>query len=176
MELMKKLFTTACYVGIHERPYTDFEKLNELQAKNYGDEKTAQHYNNDKQARELIHYIAKSEEETALYKIRNSEFIAVAADGFTDSANIEEESYFVSYENYKPVVEFVKMAEVEGRTNAQGLKDNFLKTFDKLEVNPKLKCVHLATDGLSVMRNMCGLVRNEIQWLLKVHHVHHAAV
>lgn len=37
-DLMKKLFTTAFFVAKNEKPYTDFVKLIELQAANYGDE------------------------------------------------------------------------------------------------------------------------------------------
>ena len=56
-DLMKKLFTTAFFVAKNEKPYTDFVKLTELQAANYGDEILTKHYNSDKQANEFIHYI-----------------------------------------------------------------------------------------------------------------------
>lgn len=175
MELMKKLFTTAFYIGKHEKPFTDFVKLTELQAKNYGDEVTREYYNNDKQAKEFIHFIAKSESETKLENINRSEFIGVAVDGSTDSANLEEESYFVSYldEAYEPHVDFVKVVSVDGRATAQGLTNCFFDTFVELGIDVKNKCVQLATDGPHVMKNMCKLVRNEIEWLLEFHCANH---
>ena len=174
-DLMKKLFTTAFFVAKNEKPYTDFVKLTELQAANYGDEILTKHYNSDKQANEFIHYIAKHESDTKLRKINSSEFIAVALDGSTDSANVEEESYFVSYldEDCEPCIDFVKIVGVEGRATAQGLADGFFATFSTLDVDVKSKCVQLATDGPHVMKNMCKLVRNEIKWLLEFHCANH---
>ncbi|KAK6181949.1 hypothetical protein SNE40_009725 [Patella caerulea] len=58
LDIMAKLFTTAFYIGKHEKPYTDFIKLNELQNKNYSDN-ISKHYNSDKQARNFIKYIAQ---------------------------------------------------------------------------------------------------------------------
>lgn len=75
---------------------SDELELTELQAANYGDGILTKHYNNDIQAKEFIHYIAKHESDTKLTEITGSEFIAVALDGSTDSANIEEKSSFVS--------------------------------------------------------------------------------
>ena len=45
IDLMKKLFTTAFFVAKNEKPYTDFAKLTELQAANYGDGILTKHYN-----------------------------------------------------------------------------------------------------------------------------------
>ena len=66
-----------------------------------------------------------------LHMINGSEFISVALDGSTDSANIEEESYFVSYrdEDYEPCVDFVKIVGVERRATAQSLQMAFLQPF-----------------------------------------------
>ena len=44
-DLMKKLFTAAFFVAKNEKPYTDFVKLTDLQAANYGDEILTKHYN-----------------------------------------------------------------------------------------------------------------------------------
>ena len=110
INLMKTLFTTAYFVAKNEKLYTDFAKLTELQAANYSDDILTKHYNNDKQANEFIHYIAKHESDTKLHKINSSEFIAVALDGSTDSANIEQECYFISHldEDYERCVDFVE--------------------------------------------------------------------
>ena len=173
MELMKKLFTTAFFIGKHEKPYTDFVKLTELQAKNYEDEMLTEHYNSDKQAKEFIHFIARSESEQKLEKISSSEFIGTEVS--TDSANLEQESYFVSYvdELYESHTDFVTITSVEGRATAQGLTDCFFDTFTELSVDVKGKCVQLGTDGPNVMKNMCKLVRTEIKWLLEFHCANH---
>lgn len=105
-----------------------------------------------------------------LHKINGSELTAVALDGSRDSANIEDESYFISYlDEDKPSVDFVKIIGVDRRATTQNLADGFFATFSALDVNVKRKCVQLATDGPHVMKNMCRLVRNEIKWLLEFH-------
>ncbi|PFX24852.1 52 kDa repressor of the inhibitor of the protein kinase [Stylophora pistillata] len=126
----EKLFTTAFFVAKNEKPYPDFANLTELQASNYGDDILTKRYNNDKQANEFIHYIAKHESDLKWHKRNGSEFIAVALDGSTNSANIEQESYFVSYldENYEPCVDFVKIVGVQGCATGQNLADGFFCT------------------------------------------------
>ena len=99
----------------------------------------------------------------------------MALDGSTDSPNIEEESYFVSYldEDCEPWVDFVKIVEADGRATAQNLADGFFATFSALDINVKSKCVQLATDGPHVMKSTSRLVRNEIKWLLEFHCANH---
>ena len=65
--------------------------------------------------------------ELKIERINNSEFIAVTMDGSNDSGNVEQELFYVSYldENYQACVEFIKIANVKERANAQGLKDCF---------------------------------------------------
>ena len=108
----------------------------EPQVANYGDDILTKHYNNDKQVNQFIHYIAKHESDTKLHKINGSEFIAVALDGPTDSANIEEESHFVLYldKDYAPCVDFVKIVGVEGHATAQNLADGLFATFSALDM------------------------------------------
>ena len=57
--------------------------------------------------KEFTHYIAKHKSDMKLHKINSSEFNAVALDGCTDSSNVEEESYLVSYldEDYEPCID-----------------------------------------------------------------------
>ncbi|KAK6168448.1 hypothetical protein SNE40_020979 [Patella caerulea] len=178
--LLRRLFTTAFYLAKHEKPYTDFVYLNELQNKNFGtssdkDLDVTKHYNNDKQANTFIHYIAKVERDSIIELIHNSEFISVALDGSTDCANLEEELFFVSCldTNFEPQIKFFKIHNLKGRATALELKYCLYQIFEEANIDLKTKCVQLATDGPSVMKKMCNLVQDDIAFLLTFHCANH---
>lgn len=179
--LMKRLFRTAFYLANQEKAYTDFKSLNELQQKNFGNEddsasaEISAHYNSDKQANTFVKYIAMAERQCVLEKVNTSEFISVALDGSTDSGNLEQELFYVSFldENCDPHIKFLKIKSIQGRATAEGLKDCLYQTFQDMGIDLKDKCVQLSTDGPSVMKKMCQNVQENITFLLTFHCSNH---
>jgi hypothetical protein len=75
---MEKLFTTAYYVAVHERPFSDFPKLLELQTVNglsLGDT-----YCNEMAGKKFVQHIAGTYFDDLQTSLVNSPFISIFSD------------------------------------------------------------------------------------------------
>ncbi|XP_060563884.1 uncharacterized protein LOC132723223 [Ruditapes philippinarum] len=92
---MAILFRTAHALAIHNRPFTDFIWMCELDSvKNVNVGET---YRNEAAAKTFINYIAKNEITKVSSRISTSKFLCIIGDGSTDASVKEQEMWFVRY-------------------------------------------------------------------------------
>ena len=96
--VLLKLFTTALYIALQNKPFTDFPQLLHLQSVNFNCDLT-QNYSNGKQAACFIRYLAEAIREDVRSAFHASPFISTIMDGSTDTGNIDEEIVYVRYFN-----------------------------------------------------------------------------
>ena len=93
---MKKYFTTSLYIAQHNKPYTDFPSLMDLQLHNFADPSLAdkyKSYKSDKQCKQFIDCIPIDLKETNASDLDDECFIAILADDSTDKLNTEEKMF-----------------------------------------------------------------------------------
>lgn len=158
LESRKKQFTTAFYIAMAERPFTDFAKLLELQDVNYGSTLVS-NYANDKQCKAFIKYIAESERNNLRNLVQRNDFFATLNDSSTDSSSCEQEVVFIRLlaDDYKPVTKFLSIKNVK-IANAEGIKSALVSSLvnDAASSDWQQKLMFCAVDGASVMMGKVG--------------------
>ncbi|XP_035666594.1 zinc finger protein 862-like [Branchiostoma floridae] len=113
IDQMQCLFRTSFYLAKQGRPFTDFPGIMRLQKKNGID--VGQTYLNDKEARIFVDFISEEMRKKLSNAVKDSDFIAILADGSTDRGSIEEEVIHVRYlkDNLEPTTVFVALKPLD---------------------------------------------------------------
>ena len=145
---LKKLFRTALYLALNERPFSDFKPLLELQEKNGAE--LANIYRNDKQAHAFTHAIAESVRADVRAALRDSPFVSVLCDSSTDKATIEEEIVQVRLlVDNRPKFQFLDFRPLR-RANAENICTAVTMSLQSYCPNWKEKLVAFGADGAPV--------------------------
>ncbi|KAL5019991.1 hypothetical protein ScPMuIL_002883 [Solemya velum] len=160
MAKMEKLFTTAYYLAINERPFSDFPKLLELQAVN--GLSLGETYFTDKAAKEFVGQIAGSYFDELKSCLDKTPFLSIFSDGSTDRTESEKKSIMVKVlDDFYPVVKYLKLKEPEN-TKSLGILDAIDKAFSDFDMEDyHRKTVGYCSDGASVMmgaKKGCGVL------------------
>ncbi|XP_060555537.1 uncharacterized protein LOC132716306 [Ruditapes philippinarum] len=149
-EKMTKLFKTAYYIAIFERPFTDFPNLIDLQQCNglsLGDT-----YHTDKAAKDLIEHIGGVYFDETKHLLHDADYFSIFCDGSTDRSETEKEVILIKcLDNYYPKMRYLKLVEPEN-TKSQGILEAIDRAFLEYDLNDyKQKTVGFCSDGASVM-------------------------
>ena len=177
-EKMLKLFNTAYYLAVNERPMSDFASLCTLQIKNSVD--LCDFYLNDIQCKDFLESIS-AEQHLTVKETLNSKrprFLSMMADGGTDVSTKELELIYVRYLDHGSVVnKFLKVHELKD-PSAAGIISTIGEAIEQAGVNDwKQALVHMGTDGASVYtgrhNGIVTKLTQEIPWLTGIHCVAH---
>lgn len=147
---MKMLFNTAFYLVSAERPFRDFPALLDLQRKN--SIPLGKSYNNPKQAKTFVHFIAEEIRNDLVLLVQGADFFSVCMDSSTDKATIDEEMVQVRLlKNNSPVYRFVAVKPL-ARADAASTVEAIVSA---LEIDCqcsewKSKLVGVCADGAAV--------------------------
>ena len=131
-EKMYKLFRTAYYLALSERPFTDYPKIIELQ--NLNGIELGETCQNDKATKEFISQIAGYFADELKNCIESLPFISIYSDGSTDRSEKEKEIVMVKVLDYfYPVIKYLKIEEPEN-TKAEGILAAINKAFEDVGV------------------------------------------
>lgn len=160
-EILNKLFKTAYYIAVNERPFTDFPLLLELQECNgvsIGDT-----YRNDKSAKSFVKNIGGIYYDQVRNLLQNADYFSIFCDGTTDRTDTEKEVILVKVlEDYYPKIKYFKLQEPEN-TKADGILAAIDQAFFEANLQQyKQKTIGFCSDGASVMM---GARRGVIQLL-----------
>ncbi|XP_060554316.1 zinc finger protein 862-like [Ruditapes philippinarum] len=176
---MAILFRTAHALAIHNRPFTDFMWMCELDSvKNVNVGET---YRNAAAAKTFINYIAKNEITKVSSRISTSKFLCIIGDGSTDASVKEQEMWFVRYCREGIIstdfigVDSCDKASAENIVN--GLQ-NVVQTNLSYDWNKfLLKTVAISCDGASVMVGCKGgvgaILRRQQPDMITIHCMAH---
>ncbi|XP_060553485.1 zinc finger protein 862-like [Ruditapes philippinarum] len=176
---MAILFRTAHALAIHNRPFTDFIWMCELDSvKNVNVGET---YRNAAAAKTFIYYIAKNEITKVSSRISTSKFLCIIGDGSTDASVKEQEMWFVRYCREGIIstdfigVDSCDKASAENIVN--GLQ-NVVQTNLSYDWNKfLLKTVAISCDGASVMVGCKGgvgaILRRQQPDMITIHCMAH---
>lgn len=95
-EHLTTLFNIAYFIGINEKPFTDFPKQVALATKLGVNVETKQ-YVNDKNCQVFINFIAKQLQEDVVQKLKNAQCFSILIDGSTDRS---AEEHVIVYARY----------------------------------------------------------------------------
>ena len=152
----KKLFNTAYAVIKHNRPYSDYTFLCDVQKKNGAD------LGNDHLSRDTCVVFQNSISNVLLNEtkanLKNVRYFSVMSDSSTDSSVIDQEGILLRYvhpETYEPVTSIASIENLENAT-ADGVVDAVKRGLMKCDIdidnlsnqNSKLVCMNL--DGAAV--------------------------
>lgn len=175
IEKMEKLFRSAFYLVIKERPYSDFPDVLELQALN-GVE-IGETYRNEKAGKEFVSQIGGVYHDNLKELLRNADYFSVYCDGSTNRTESEKEIVMVRVlEDFYPKVKYLKIVEPPN-TKASGILQAINGTFQDFgftSVRYKKKIVGFGSDGASVMmgvrQGVISLLKEEgdVPWVLAV--------
>lgn len=136
-------------------------------------------YQNKKQARVFMHYIAEVARRDLKNKIENLKCLAIMSDGSTDSAVMEEELLYTRVSQAGNVeVHFVGIQAVE-KPNAENITAAIIRMMREVceDESWQKKLVACATDGAAVMTgSRSGVVsrlRGDKSYILGVHCIAH---
>lgn len=91
-EKLSKLFKTCHALAIHNRPFTDYNWLCQLDgAKGV---KIGKPYRNSESAKEFTKAIVQVERKSLASAVKTAKFVSVLSDGSTNSAVCEQEMFF----------------------------------------------------------------------------------
>lgn len=158
VERYEKLFNTAYAVAKHNKPYTDFSFLCQLQIKN-GIDLGKDHINRDA-CTDFIKSISLSLLEGTKCQLENVGYFSLMSDSSTDSAVIEQEGILIRFVDPKSCEPVTSIASIEKLENARaegvfeainrGLQKCGLG-FDNIgQADSKLKLVCVNLDGAAV--------------------------
>ena len=177
IEKLSKLFRTCHGLAMHNRPYTDYTWLSELdETKGLSLGKT---YRTTEYAKVFTHFIADVERKKVTNQINNAQFVTVLSDGSTDSSITEQEMFFVRTCSAGRIsVSFAGIKQVE-KGNAQAIHAALKHTITSSEFlgipwdNFTSKLVGLGCDGASVMlghkNGLVALLKQSQPSLVEVH-------
>ena len=174
-EKLSKLFKTCHALAIHNRPFTDYNWLCQLDgAKGV---KIGKPYRNSESAKEFTKAIAQVERKSLASAVKTAKFVSVLSDGSTNSAVCEQEMFFLRYvEDGMPVVKFAASVQVERSDSASILNAMQKAVAHYLEIPCNVffsKLVGLGCDGASNMtghRNgLIALLQKEQPSVIVVH-------
>ena len=87
-----KLFSTAYYIAINEKPFSDFPGLIDLQ---FGNDIQLGEYQNEKSAKVFIENIGGMYHDVVRRDIQEEDYFSIFRDGSTDRSDNERELFFV---------------------------------------------------------------------------------
>ena len=174
-ELMLKLFRTACYIAVREKPFADFPGLLELQDLNGA--KLGDVYRTDKKAKEFIEHITGVYHDNLQELLHSSDYFSAYCGASTDRSNSEKEIAMVRVlVNYYPRIKFLKLVEPPN-TKATGIFQaigNAFEDFGFTESKHTKKMLGFGSDGANVMmgerQGVISLLKEEghAPWVLSV--------
>ncbi|CAG2240803.1 unnamed protein product [Mytilus edulis] len=162
---IKKLITTAYFICKHEKPFTDFPRLIELQEVNGLD--MGNFYRSDNACRRC-----EDAKENDLH------FYSILIDGATDSSVTENELIYLRFvENGRPVNHYFSIEDVE-KADAQGILKEIEGAFTRNGIpNWKDKLIGFGSDGASVNLGCRGgiatLIKRDVPHLVITHCIAH---
>lgn len=168
---LEKLFRSAYFVAFHNKPFSDFGIMGELQ--NLNGANLGSTYLNDHKCKEFINAIDDMFREEMKTVLTNSRMFSILCDGSTDSGTIEEEVFYVRFvRNGEVDTRFLALRAVENGT-ASGIKSALWEAItevcgDGVDLKPKI--VALGTDGAKVNTGkdnglVMQLTHNDMPWL-----------
>ncbi|VDI00488.1 Hypothetical predicted protein [Mytilus galloprovincialis] len=174
---IKKLITTAYFICNHEKPFTDFPRLVELQEVNGLD--MGNFYRSDNACRRFIQYIYEDLFKGVKMQIENDlHFYSILIDGATDSSVTENELIYLRFvENGRPVNHYFSIEDVE-KADAQGILKEIEGAFTRNGIpNWKDKLIGFGSDGASVNLGCRGgiatLIKRDVPHLVITHCIAH---
>ena len=152
LDTVKKLFRTAAYLAIQERPFSDFKSLINLQVANGVELMNI--YRNDKQARSFVHAIADKLRLDTKQAMASSPFFGVLCDSSTDSSTIDEEIIAVRFlQKGTPKFDFLDFRPLT-RANADCILQTVCASLSEHCPTWKHSLVAFGADGAPV--NFCN--------------------
>ncbi|XP_070566900.1 zinc finger protein 862-like [Ptychodera flava] len=174
---IEKLFRTAYYLAIAERPFSDFPSLCTLQELNEVELGSA--YKNDKQAYTFLHFIAEVQREELKSLVDRSVLFSLLIDSATDVAIIDEEILYLHLiEEGRPVTKYFSLQALN-RANSEGILKSIDTAFnDELGIeNWKERIVGFGADGAAVNfgknQGVSARLSRDVPSLIGVHCVAH---
>ena len=150
VEQMKRLFNSAFYLVVAERPFRDFPALLQLQGLN--GLQVGRAYNSPNQARRFVHFIAEEIRKDLVDSLQKADFFSVCMDSSTDKATIDEEMVQVRFlQDNLPVYRFVAVKALS-KSDAAGTVNAVVSALEtECECHDwKSKLVGLSVDGAAV--------------------------
>ena len=173
LEQMKRLFNTAFYLVVAERPFRDFPALLQLQALN--GVPVGRSYNSPKQARQFVYFIAEQMRKDLVGMLQNADFFSVCMDSSTDKATIDEEMVQVRFlQDNLPVYRFVAVKALS-KADAAGTVRAIVSALEAdCECSDwQSKLVGLSADGaavnMGVRSGAAKRLQDEVPHLVAVH-------
>ncbi|CAC5379271.1 unnamed protein product [Mytilus coruscus] len=174
---IKKLITTAYFICKHEKPFTDFPRLVDLQEVNGLD--MGNFYRSDNACRRFIQFIYEDLFKGVNILTENDlHFYSILIDGATDSSVTENELIYLRFvENGKPVNHYFSIEDVE-KADAQGILKEIEGAFTRNGIpNWKDKLIGFGSDGASVNLGCRGgiatLIKRDVPHLVITHCIAH---
>lgn len=178
LERLLKLFRSAYYIGLNEKPLSAFASLCKLQQLN--GVKLGSTYLNDHGCKNLIAAIKDVITHDLKADLNNSAVFSVLTDGSTDTGVIEEEIIFVKY--FKDGLQQTRFLTLQPpeQSSGLGLKAAVEKGFQSVGMammDWKPKVTSFGTDGASVntgaQNGLVALLRQDMPWLTGIWCVAH---
>ena len=171
---MVKLFRTAYYLAVCEKPMSDFAGLVRLQNANGGD--LGNSYMNDKAAHAFISHIAGVYFDELKADLEAADFFSVMIDGSTDRADIERELIFIRFiKDGYPKMAYLRVEALRHAT-ADGVMDALNEAFSLFGFDAatwKQKLVGFGADGAAVnmgrTHSVSTMLRQAAPWIVVIH-------
>ena len=181
-EGLRVKINTIYYLIKNERPYTDYPKLLELQAKNNVQEllknKTKSAYATDDAGALFGDFIGRYNIESLLKDLAKINYYSVLSDGSTDGSVTEQGAIYILFLNDGvPKVRYFSIENVKN-ASSQGIHESIQTAFARFGIIKfEDRIVGLNADGTSVnMGHLSGLgklIKDSAPWLELVHCFNH---
>jgi hypothetical protein len=174
-----RLLNTAHAVVMHNRPFTDFPWMIELQDKNGLDMGAT--YRNDMECKYFTKYIAEAAQQEVIAWLNDAHFYSVMMDGSTNTAIREIELLYIRAAKHGVVRVFLVACSVVKRPNSESILASMLDALQsELHITATQLYKHLvgfSADGAAVnfgVRNgVATKLLQQVEWLIAVHCVGH---
>lgn len=173
-ERMEKLFRTAFFVAIKERPFTDFPSLLELQEAN--GVSLGETYSNDKSCKLFIDQIAGEKQDNLKDLLNHSDYFSVMSDSSTDRSVSEKEIVYVRLiKDGYPTMKYLSLVDLKS-ADAVGIVKSLDQAFSDFGFQSdewRRKLVGFGADGAAVMLGKKGgiakLQKDRVPDLIEIH-------
>lgn len=156
-ERMEKLFRTAFFVAIKERPFTDFPSLLELQEANGVN--LGETYCNSKSCKLFIDQIAGEKQDNFKDLLNHSDYFSVMSDSSTDRSVSEKEIVYVRLiKDGYPTMKYLSLVDLKSADAVGIVKalDQAFSDFGFQSDEWRRNLVGFGADGAAVMLGKKG--------------------